>query len=202
MTPLGRFPGAAVLAATAFTVLVGCASHHTPATRSAAPAPVSPASTAPAAHLAPADHCPARDPALTAAAIPADQRATDGQLAPPNPVGGVLCRYVPLNRPRPAGTLAQSLPLTAGQAATLAALTNAGDLAPKATYACPSSEGMEDVAIFRLADGTARRVDYAMDGCSWASNGSVQRWIGDGLRRELVELIGNPAPPTYPTTPG
>lgn len=150
---------------------------------------------------APAD-CPRRDPALTDAPIPPDLRTQGDQIAPPNPTGAVLCGYVPLNRAAPPGGLARSVPLTARQAVTLANLTNAGDLVPAgATYACPSSEGIEDVAIFRLPDGASRRVDYALDGCSWASNGTAQRWIGDGLRRDLTALIGPPAPPTYPTTP-
>jgi len=191
----------AVLAVAVAALVIGCAADRSVATGSIAPDPSAESSTTPTVHRGPAATCPRHDPALSDTAIPTELRSDD-QLAPPDPVGGLLCRYVPLNRPSPAGGIARSVPLTAGQATTLAALTDAGDLAPTGSYACPNSEGAEDVAIFQLSDGSARRVDYALDGCSWATNGVLRRWIGTDLRRELTRLIGDPAPPSYPTSPG
>jgi hypothetical protein len=137
--------------------------------------------------------CPARGgrTPLAATTVP----GADTDLVPPGAVSVLLCRYRGLTRPRLAFTLAGSRRLGAGPTfATLVGRFRRLPSPPPGSFACPFDDASRINAYFRYPGIGVDRVGVELLGCSFVSNGPVNRWalLGPGpkLLKQLLRLTG------------
>lgn len=126
-------------------------------------------------------------------------------LVPPNPIGGLICRYwstipQPEDSKSP-GSLYLAVVLAPAVAANLATVIDAISTAPpRGTVACPSDDGSASIIAFAYASRPDVDLWFHDSGCATLDNGRIGAFEVGNPRfyDSFASLVDELAPQQYP----
>jgi hypothetical protein len=179
--------GACLLVA-AIAGVIGCSSP--PLGDPGNPAP-SPSSEGPRLIVTTASGCPA----LMHGQLISQNPHSSTELAPPDPDGGLVCRFSGLNTEHDhrLHRLATAR-ITAGQGSHLAVLLSQLPAGLRGAQSCPADDGTADIVVLDYRHQASAMIQVGLSGCDIVTNGWFGRIVDPGLKAALKTLVGAPPP--------